>query len=247
MISTVRAEAIVLKFNGGPVGLDTLAASISEESDTIMDVVEPYLLQLASSIARLCGRVATAQPTTTSTSPSLSAPTSSVSSRLPERHRVSRTQRTATIMIRLFYSILDTVSSARASRREDCLDVGGIDGRALQANCGPPAEACLTVARPAPMPARRAPARHYTPQPVEIGHIVGQPLHHLRALVDQRYMRDEELHAGRALCASEAQRIQFLAAVAAVGHENCPSGRSQEPPQRMPRAGMCTTVAPCWA
>jgi Holliday junction DNA helicase RuvB len=38
--------AIIEKFGGGPVGLDTIAASISEESDTIMDVVEPYLLQL---------------------------------------------------------------------------------------------------------------------------------------------------------------------------------------------------------
>jgi Holliday junction DNA helicase RuvB len=37
---------IVEKFGGGPVGLDTIAAAISEESDTIMDVVEPYLLQL---------------------------------------------------------------------------------------------------------------------------------------------------------------------------------------------------------
>jgi Holliday junction DNA helicase RuvB len=33
------------KYNGGPVGLDTLAASISEERDTIEDVLEPYLLQ----------------------------------------------------------------------------------------------------------------------------------------------------------------------------------------------------------
>lgn len=39
-------ESIVTKFGGGPVGLDTIAASISEESDTIMDVYEPYLLQL---------------------------------------------------------------------------------------------------------------------------------------------------------------------------------------------------------
>jgi len=39
-------QAIVEKFGGGPVGLETIAASISEESDTIMDVVEPYLLQL---------------------------------------------------------------------------------------------------------------------------------------------------------------------------------------------------------
>jgi Holliday junction DNA helicase RuvB len=39
-------KTIIQKFNGGPVGLETIAASISEESDTIMDVVEPYLLQL---------------------------------------------------------------------------------------------------------------------------------------------------------------------------------------------------------
>ncbi len=38
-------RAIIEKYNGGPVGLETIAASISEESDTIMDVVEPYLLQ----------------------------------------------------------------------------------------------------------------------------------------------------------------------------------------------------------
>lgn len=38
--------AIIEKFNGGPVGLDTIAASISEETDTIEDVYEPYLLQL---------------------------------------------------------------------------------------------------------------------------------------------------------------------------------------------------------
>ncbi len=38
--------SIIEKFGGGPVGLDTIAASISEESDTIMDVYEPYLLQL---------------------------------------------------------------------------------------------------------------------------------------------------------------------------------------------------------
>ncbi|MEI6291820.1 MAG: Holliday junction branch migration DNA helicase RuvB, partial [Chloroflexota bacterium] len=39
-------KAIIEKFSGGPVGLNTIAAAISEESDTIMDVVEPYLLQL---------------------------------------------------------------------------------------------------------------------------------------------------------------------------------------------------------
>ncbi len=39
-------NTIIKKFNGGPVGLETIAAAISEESDTIMDVYEPYLLQL---------------------------------------------------------------------------------------------------------------------------------------------------------------------------------------------------------
>ncbi len=34
------------RFNGGPVGLDTLGAAVSEESDTIMDVYEPYLLKI---------------------------------------------------------------------------------------------------------------------------------------------------------------------------------------------------------
>ena len=38
-------RAIVEKYGGGPVGLETIAAAISEEADTIMDVVEPYLLQ----------------------------------------------------------------------------------------------------------------------------------------------------------------------------------------------------------
>jgi Holliday junction DNA helicase RuvB len=38
--------SIIDKFAGGPVGLDTLAACISEETETIEDVYEPYLLQL---------------------------------------------------------------------------------------------------------------------------------------------------------------------------------------------------------
>jgi Holliday junction DNA helicase RuvB len=37
---------IIQKFDGGPVGLDTLAASTGEEPDTIEDVYEPFLLQL---------------------------------------------------------------------------------------------------------------------------------------------------------------------------------------------------------
>ena len=51
--------AIIEKFEGGPVGLETIAASISEESDTIMDVVEPYLLQLGFLERTPRGRVAT--------------------------------------------------------------------------------------------------------------------------------------------------------------------------------------------
>lgn len=39
-------STIIEKYRGGPVGLNTIGASISEEPDTIMDVVEPYLLQL---------------------------------------------------------------------------------------------------------------------------------------------------------------------------------------------------------
>jgi Holliday junction DNA helicase RuvB len=53
--------SIVDKFGGGPVGLETIAASISEESDTIMDVVEPYLLQLGFLERTSRGRVATAR------------------------------------------------------------------------------------------------------------------------------------------------------------------------------------------
>ena len=50
---------IIEKFNGGPVGLDTLAASISEETDTIEDIYEPYLLQLGFINRTPRGRVAT--------------------------------------------------------------------------------------------------------------------------------------------------------------------------------------------
>ena len=39
-------SSIIDKFSGGPVGLETIAASIAEESDTLEDVYEPYLLQL---------------------------------------------------------------------------------------------------------------------------------------------------------------------------------------------------------
>jgi Holliday junction DNA helicase RuvB len=52
-------NTIITKYNGGPVGLNTIAASIGEESDTIMDVVEPYLLQLGFLDRTPQGRVAT--------------------------------------------------------------------------------------------------------------------------------------------------------------------------------------------
>jgi holliday junction DNA helicase RuvB len=52
-------HTITDKFNGGPVGLETIAASISEEPDTIMDVYEPYLLQLAFLERTPRGRIAT--------------------------------------------------------------------------------------------------------------------------------------------------------------------------------------------
>ncbi len=50
---------IIEKYNGGPVGLNTISASVSEEPDTIMDVVEPYLLQLGFIDRTAQGRVAT--------------------------------------------------------------------------------------------------------------------------------------------------------------------------------------------
>lgn len=52
-------NALIRKFNGGPVGLETIAAAVSEEADTIMDVVEPYLLQLGFLERTPRGRVAT--------------------------------------------------------------------------------------------------------------------------------------------------------------------------------------------
>lgn len=52
-------ETIILKFDGGPVGVETLAAAISEEPDTIEDVYEPFLLQAGFLHRTPRGRVAT--------------------------------------------------------------------------------------------------------------------------------------------------------------------------------------------
>lgn len=54
-------HTIIEKFDGGPVGLDTVAAAVSEEPDTIMDVIEPYLLRLGFLDRTPRGRVATAR------------------------------------------------------------------------------------------------------------------------------------------------------------------------------------------
>lgn len=51
--------AIIEKFGGGPVGVDNLAAAISEERDTIEDVIEPYLIQQGYLMRTPRGRVAT--------------------------------------------------------------------------------------------------------------------------------------------------------------------------------------------
>jgi len=52
-------EAVIFKFNGGPVGLDNLAAAIGEERDTIEDVLEPYLIQQGYLQRTPRGRIAT--------------------------------------------------------------------------------------------------------------------------------------------------------------------------------------------
>ena len=54
-------RTIVEKFDGGPVGIETIAASISEDPDTIMDVYEPYLMQVGFLQRTSRGRVATAR------------------------------------------------------------------------------------------------------------------------------------------------------------------------------------------
>jgi Holliday junction DNA helicase RuvB len=53
-------EAIIHKFDGGPVGIDNLASAISEERETIEDVIEPYLIQQGFLQRTPRGRIATA-------------------------------------------------------------------------------------------------------------------------------------------------------------------------------------------
>ena len=56
---SVMLETVIVKFKGGPVGLDTLATSLSEEPETIEDVHEPYLIQIGFLARTARGRVAT--------------------------------------------------------------------------------------------------------------------------------------------------------------------------------------------
>jgi holliday junction DNA helicase RuvB len=54
-------EAIIRKFNGGPVGLNTIAAATGEEQSTIEDVIEPYLIRLGLIERTPRGRITTAR------------------------------------------------------------------------------------------------------------------------------------------------------------------------------------------
>ena len=58
-IDRMVLRAMIEKFGGGPVGLDTLAASTGEDAGTIEDVYEPYLLQLGFIMRTPRGRIAT--------------------------------------------------------------------------------------------------------------------------------------------------------------------------------------------
>jgi len=58
-IDRLILNVIIKKFNGGPVGIETIATAISEESDTITDVYEPYLIQSGFITRTPRGRVVT--------------------------------------------------------------------------------------------------------------------------------------------------------------------------------------------
>jgi Holliday junction DNA helicase RuvB len=60
-LDLIILTTVITKFGGGPVGLSTIAAAVGEESDTIEDVYEPYLLQMGFLKRTPRGRVATAR------------------------------------------------------------------------------------------------------------------------------------------------------------------------------------------
>ena len=51
-------ETIIQKYKGGPVGVETLAATIGEETETLEDVYEPYLMQIGFLSRTPRGRIA---------------------------------------------------------------------------------------------------------------------------------------------------------------------------------------------
>lgn len=58
-IDRLIVKTIIEKFNGGPVGIETIAAATSEERDTISDIYEPYLMQIGFLARTPQGRIAT--------------------------------------------------------------------------------------------------------------------------------------------------------------------------------------------
>ena len=58
-MDTILVLTLIEKFSGGPVGVETLAAAIGEEKDTIEDVYEPFLIQAGFIQRTPRGRVAT--------------------------------------------------------------------------------------------------------------------------------------------------------------------------------------------
>ena len=59
MVDRRILRTIVEKYDGGPVGLDTIAVSVSEDPETVEDVYEPFLMQLGFLARTPRGRVAT--------------------------------------------------------------------------------------------------------------------------------------------------------------------------------------------
>ncbi len=58
-IDRLIVKTIIEKFNGGPVGIETIAAATSEERDTISEIYEPYLMQIGFLARTPQGRIAT--------------------------------------------------------------------------------------------------------------------------------------------------------------------------------------------
>jgi len=61
MMDRKLLESLIAKFSGGPVGIDSLAATLNEERGTLEDIVEPYLIQEGFILRTARGRIATSQ------------------------------------------------------------------------------------------------------------------------------------------------------------------------------------------